>query len=88
MTRFSGKVKQTVQNYFNQKLVIGSFLENGFEATSNSKTNILSVSKQHFSVFCKLLSDEVEAIFWESEARRSKPFKSKFGKRKLLRKQF
>ena len=32
---FSGKVKQNVQNYLNQNLVIGSFLENGFRGTFN-----------------------------------------------------
>ena len=66
---FSGKVKQNVQNYLNQNLVIGSFLENGFEATLISKTNVLSVWKKDFQFFCKFLSNEVETIFWESEAK-------------------
>ena len=39
-----------------------------------------------FFTFCKFLSDEVETIFRESEAKRLKLFKSKFGHRKLLRK--
>ena len=81
---FSGKVRQSIQNYWNQNLIIGSFLENGFEATLSSKTNVVSVWKEHFSVFCKFLSDEVETIFWEMEARRSKPFKSKSGPRNFL----
>ena len=85
---FSGKVRQSIQNYLNQNLVIGSFLENCFQATLCSKTNIVNVWKEHFSVFCKFLSDEVETIFWESEAKRSELFKSKFGHRKLLRKWF
>ena len=85
---FSGKVRQSVQNYLNQNLVIGSFLENGFETNLNSKTNVLNVCKRHFSVFCKFLSDAVETIFWESEAKRSKLFKSKFGYKELLRKWF
>ena len=85
---FSRKVTQSFQNYLNQNLVIGSFLENGFEATLSSKTNVLSVWKKHFSVFCKFLSDEVETIFRESEAKRSKLFKLKSGRRKLLRKWF
>ena len=75
-----------LQNYLNQNLDIGSFLENGFEATLSWKTNVESVSKEHFSVFCKFLSDEVETIFWESEAKRSKLFKAKFGHKELLRK--
>ena len=73
---------------FNQHLVIGSFLENGFEATLSSKTNVLRIWKEHFSFFCNFLSDKVETIFWESEANRSKLFKSKFGHRKLFRKCF
>ena len=63
---FSGKVKQSVPNYLNQNLVIGSFLENGFEATLSSRTNVVRVWKEHFSGFCKFSSDEVEIIFWES----------------------
>ena len=38
---FSGKVRQSVQNYSKQNLVIGSSLENGFEATLSSKTNVV-----------------------------------------------
>ena len=56
---FSGKERQSVQNYWNQNLVIGSFLENGFDATLSSKANVVSVWKVHFSVFCKFLSDEL-----------------------------
>ena len=85
---FSGKVRQSVQNYSNQNMVIGSFLVNGFEATLSWKANVVSVWKEHFSVFCKYLGDEVETILWESEAKCSKLFKSKFGHRKLLRKWF
>ena len=72
---FSGKVRQSVQNYLNQNLVIGSFLENGFQANLSSKTNILSVWKGYFSVFCKFFSDEVEAVLWESEAMLQKLFR-------------
>ena len=32
---FSGKVKQNVQNYLNQNLAIGRFLEKGFTGTFN-----------------------------------------------------
>ena len=81
---FYGKVRQSAQNYLNQNLVIGSFLENGFEATLSSKINVVTVWKEHFSVFCKFLSDEVETIFCGSDTKRSKLFKSKFGHRKLL----
>ena len=63
----SGKVRQNVQIYLNQDLGIGTFSENGFGATMSSKTNVVSVWKEHSSVFCKFLSDEVETIFRESE---------------------
>ena len=85
---FAGKVGQGVKIYWNQNLVRRTFLENGFGATLSSKANLLSVWKKHFSVFCKFLSDEVETIFWESMAKRSKLFKSKFGYRKVLKKWF
>ena len=71
---FSGKAKQSVQHSLNQNLVIGSFLEHGFEASLSSKTNALSVWKEHFPVFWKFLSDEVETVFWEREAKRLKLF--------------
>ena len=60
---FFGKARQSVQNWLNWELVIGSILENGSEAKLKSKTNVLSLWKWHFSVFCKFLSDEVETVF-------------------------
>ena len=74
LTPFSGKVRQSVQDYLNQNLNI-----------VNSKMNVVSVLKEHFSVFCKFLSDGVETSFCESEAKRSKLFKSKFGHKNLLK---
>ena len=74
---FSGKVGESVKIYLNQSLFIRTFFENGFGATLRSKTNVLSVWKNHISVFGKFLSDEVETIFKESEAKLSKLFKSK-----------
>ena len=47
---FSGKVRWSLQDPLKSKLVIGSFLENGFEATLSLKMNVLSVCKRHFSV--------------------------------------
>ena len=46
----SGKVSQSERNCLNQNLAISSILENSFEATLSSKTNVLSVWKRHFSV--------------------------------------
>ena len=51
---FSGKVRQSFENYLYQNLVIGSFLENGFEGTLSSKTNVLRVWKGHFLVFLQI----------------------------------
>ena len=85
---FSGKVRQSVQSYLNQSLMIGTFLKNVFEATLSSKTNVLSVWKELFSAFCKFLSDEVETVFWKREAKRSRLFKWKFGHKNFLRKWF
>ena len=42
---FTGNLRQSLQNYINQNLVIGSFLENDFEISLNSKTNILGIWK-------------------------------------------
>ena len=85
---FFGKVRQRVQSYLNQNVIIGIFLENGFQATLSWKTNVLKVWKGHFSFFCKFLRDEAETVFWESETKPSKVFKSKFGHTQLLRKSF
>ena len=81
---FSRKVRQSLKNYLTQNLVIGIFLDNGFEATLRSKTMVLRVWKEHFLVSYKFLIDVVETIFWESEAKHQNLFKSKFGHRKLL----
>ena len=83
---FSMKVRQRVQNYLNQNLIIESFLENGFEAPLRSKTNVMSIWKGYISFFRKFLSGEVETIFRENKAKGSKLFKSKFRHRNLLTK--
>ena len=62
-------------------------LENGFEGTLGSKTNVLRTGNNIFQSFA-ILSDEVETIFWESEAKHQKLFKSKFGHINVLRKWF
>ena len=62
---FFGKVMQSVQDYLNQNLVIGSFLENDARATLTSKKNVPSIWTKHFSVFCEFLSDKIEAVLWE-----------------------
>lgn len=79
---FSGKVRQSISNYLNLKLIIGRTLEEDLQATSSSKTNVLSV------FFYKFLSDEFETVLRKSKVKRSKPFKSEVGFRKHSRKWF
>ena len=84
---FSHKARESLQDRLKSKLLIGSFLENGFDITSRSKTNLLSVWKGHFSGgFFIFLIEEVEASFKEIEAKHQKLFNSKLGHRKPLRK--
>ena len=82
-----GKVRESVQKCLNENLVEGSIIENVFH-TLTSKVNVVNVWKEHFSVFCWFLSDELEAIFWKSEGKHSKLFQSTFSHKKLLRKWF
>ena len=70
-----GKVRKSVENCLNPKLVIIRFVENGFEATLSSKMNVLNLCKWHFSVFCKFLSNKVDFIFLKIEAMLQKRFK-------------
>ena len=44
-------MRQSIQNYLYQILVIGSFLENGFEDTLSSKRNVLSFWNTIFPFF-------------------------------------
>ena len=62
---FFGKVIQTFQDHLNQNLFIENVLENSCRATLNSKTNVLSIWRKHFSVFCEFLSDQIEPVFWK-----------------------
>ena len=38
-----GKVRQSEEYYLHEELVIGNFLENGFEATLSSKADVMNV---------------------------------------------
>ena len=88
MKPFPRKVGPSVRNYLFQNLVKGSFLQKCFEAILSSKTNVLSVRKEYFLFFWKSLSDEIENIYWESQAKCQRLFKSKLDCRKVLRKWF
>ena len=63
---------------FKSKFGHRKLLRKYFQGTLSSKTNVLSISKGHFLVFCRLLSDELET-------KRLKVFKSRFGHMMLLR---
>ena len=64
MKLFSGKTTQSLKlKLLKSKLVIAGILENGFEATSRSKTNVLSIPKWHFFFFfSNFFIDEIETI--------------------------
>ena len=62
LKRFSGQLRQSVENYLNQNLGIRIFSENSFGETLSSKTNVVSVWKMCFPVFYKFLSDELQTI--------------------------
>ena len=66
---FSGKLRQRVQDYLNQCLVIWSFLQNAFGATLSSKTNVLIARK-------KALFSFLQIFWWQSWDR----FLEKWGK--------
>ena len=84
----SWKNEAKCQKLFKLKFHHKNLLRKSFESTLSSNPNALSVWKANFLLFCKFLSDEVETNFWESDAKRSKRFKSKFGSMKLLTKWF
>ena len=69
---FSGKVRQRLQIYLNQNLIIRTFLENSFEAFWSSITNILFVWKGHFSVFLQIFKWRRRNCFrgkWDNTAK-------------------
>ena len=84
----SGKVRQSVEDCRNPNLVIGRFLENGFEATLRWNSNVLNLWTYHFPVFCKFLSDEVETFFCQSRTMLRKLFAWSLICWELLRKHF
>ena len=47
------KARQSIKNGLNQRLFIGSFSKNGFQATLLSKTNVLNVWQLRLSLFSK-----------------------------------
>ena len=59
----SGKVRQSLPNFLNAKLVLESFFKNGFEATLRSKKNFSSVWILHFSFFANFWVMKLKSIF-------------------------
>ena len=53
-TIYCEKVRESTQNFLNQYFVIGRFLENSFEATFSSKTNVLIAWKWYFFNFLQI----------------------------------
>ena len=80
---FSGKSRQSFQVQLNSKLVTESFLEIGFSNLEIKNECSKHLEREIFSAL-QILSDDVETISWESEAKCSKLFKWKFGHKKLL----
>ena len=60
---FFRKARQSAQNYFNQTLGLRTFLKNGFGATLNSKTNVLSVLKYILQFFSSALEAKLKPFF-------------------------
>ena len=71
---FSGKARQSFQVQLNSKLVTESFLEIGFSNLEIKNECSEHLEREIFSAL-QILSDDVEIIFWESEAKCSKLFK-------------
>ena len=85
---FSGKARQSLQDHLNSKLFIGTFLENGFESTLRSKTNVLSIWKDKFLVFCNISVTRLKPFYGKVRKNIKKLLKWKSGIRNLLRKYF
>ena len=69
-------------------MVVGSFLENGFEATWRWKTIFLGFKCDIFHFFCTVLRDKVETIVKESKSEPPKWFHFKICQRKYFRNWF
>ena len=65
----SWKKEAKRQKLFKSKFIIRTFLENGFEATLSSKTNVMSIRKGHFSFFVHFWMKKLKA--YSAKARQS-----------------
>ena len=80
------KARQSVQKSLNQKLVMVSISENGFEATG--KTWMLWAFENGILGYLQISQWRSRNHSTESEKRHQKLFKLKFGHKKLLTKSF
>ena len=60
---FCGTLAQSVQNYLNQNLVIGSLVGKGFENILSSNTIFLNVWIDHFSIFASHWVTKLHPVF-------------------------
>ena len=82
------ETEATLSKLFKWKFSQRKLLRKMFSSYLDLKSECCECLKRAFTIFCKFLGVKVKTFFWESEAKRSKVFKSKFGHRKLLRKMF
>ena len=71
----SRKVRHSLHNHLNSKLVIESILENCFEVSMSPKTNVLNIWKEQCLDFCKVLRYKIETVFSKSGAEEQFKFK-------------
>ena len=76
---FSGKVRQSVQNFLNQNLVTGSFLQNALKVSWAQKRTFWAFENTIFKCFATCWATKLKQFSWKvresSEAKRSKLFK-------------
>ena len=82
------KSKAKRSKLFKSKFGDTKLLRKWFQRYLQLKSKCSERFKRALFSCLQILSDVVEIIFWESKAKRSKLFKSKFGHTKVLRKWF
>ena len=85
---FSEKARQNLQDYFNLNWSQKAFQKMLLKLPWGKNRMFWTFENTIFHFFCKFLSDDVETIFLESEARSLTLFKFKFDHRKHFRKWF
>ena len=65
------KVRQNLQNCFNQKCATANIIENCFQTILGSIRNVLNIWKWCFLLLLKIFVDDVEAISWKRKVKPS-----------------